>query len=62
MVAPGDRGPAVRGRRGVNIYVSDEDEVELRAMGGGSAGEAATQIVRGVLAHRRAERLALEKS
>lgn len=57
MVEPGDRGPAT-GDVTVHFGIPPEDYAELRRMGGGSAGEAAAQIVRGVLAHRLAERLA----
>lgn len=56
-VRPGRRRP--RGNtQPIMVRLSPEDIAELEAMGaGGSAGVAAEQVVRAVLAKRRAERL-----
>lgn len=58
MRKPGDRPPTRRDAVQVSFKLAPEFADELRKLGHGSVGEAAAQIVRGVLSMRRLQRLA----
>lgn len=61
LPTPECRVRAPKGHRQALVSISPEDAAELRMIGNGPLAELIAQVVRGVMAQRRAKRL-LEKS